>query len=1216
MLNKRSRTFALLAQLLVVLQVLLPMPTMAAISNLPPLVKANVPPNVFYTLDDSGSMMFEVMPDNVTPTGNAATDGTRKDNVTYCPSGGCWVVRVFPAPKDVYNVSGAGNYGAANETVVGFSDNITVARWRSSEVNSIYYDPKIRYDPWIDPASISITNPYGSPMPKANKNAAKYNPVIISGMTTATIDLEKEQLNTLHDNQWLNDAANGITKTPTWTVNGVSKTKFYPATYFQYNPDNLSSCTTSTYSCFKRIEIKSTTVLPKKATTRSDCSGLDQCTYEEEITNFANWFQYYRSRILTARAGSGSAFAKQSPSLRVGFGTINEPGTKVTNVSDDFNVANKKLFLETLYQRKIPAAGTPLRKAVDDVGQYFMNKTITGPWQTKYNTGLESQQLSCRQNYNILMTDGYWNGAAAGSGRTGDWDAKDGSLRTNWNGTETFQYKALPPYKDTNPDTLADIAMYYWVNDLRPDWPQAKKNVPIPKDKSDPGFWQHLVQYTVGFGVKGTLDPKTDLPALTAGTKSWPVAATNQIDDLWHAALNSRGKYFNAGNPKEFAESMDSALNEIAARSGDAAAVATSKNTLDVGLKLYTSTYQTEDWSGRLEQKSVHPVTGKVANTNDWDTNGKIPKSDSRKIYTVAAANGKQGTEFKLSNLDSSHQSILTTAAAAYAPSHNVSATNIVDYIRGDQTLEGKPFRARKVLLGDLVNSDPQYVKEGKDGGYTFLPSDIVGKSQYASFLKRNASRAATVYVGSNDGMLHAFDATESSSGGSERFAFIPKAVVPNLHELAKPNYVHRFYVDGTPSIGDAAIGSNPLDPWKTILVGTTGAGGRSVFALDITDPTAFDATKILWERNSTTPVVDADLGFTIGVAQIGVMQNGRWVAVFGNGFESANQKAVLYIVDLKDGEIIKKLDTGVGGSGAPNGLSTPKLALNADSTIAAVYAGDRQGNMWKFDFITTGTSPNKVTVQNLALSGQPLFKAIDSSRNQPITTQPQLFEHPEGGNVVVFGTGKIYEDTDAATTDKETLYGIWDKTPSTVVTRSQLIEQTLTESGDYYKVSKNVVDWSSKRGWFITMNIKNGERIVTDPILFEDQVIFTTLIPGNNADLCVIDALSTTLQISPLNGAALGYKTLDTSGDGKITSADLSVSGRRSTATFGTTIIRLGNRKIKIVQADAKTGSLPKEEDCAPTDLACIARGGKGDTSLSAIIPTVRLWRQLIGRQ
>lgn len=1205
MINKNSCLVLALVQVLIGAQIFLPLAAVAGISNLPPLVKANVPPNVFYTLDDSGSMTFEVVPDNFPPTGKPSTDGSRDDIFSYF---GGWVTHVFPAPDNVYNVSGAGDYGSANTTVVGFSDNITVARWRSAITNKMYYDPAIRYLPWINKDSFTPSNHYGTPMPNAVPTAALFNPVIVSGMVTTTINLTVEQPRQPFSGvsiSWLKDSADDATEKPTWTVFGATKTTFYPATYFQYNPSNLGSCTTTQLDCFQRIEIKPGTDFGAKAAARTDCTDA-KCNYTQEIQNFANWFQYYRSRILTARAGSGKAFANQAPTLRVGFGTINTSGTKIRNISDDFNDASKSSFLDTLYTTKIPAAGTPLRKAVDQIGQYFMDSSTTGPWQTVRGSGSENDQLSCRQNYNILMTDGYWNGTAAGSARSGDWDAKDGATMTRPDDT-TFKYVASNPYKQAQGDNLADIAMYYWVTDLRPDWGKLKKNVPTPKGGVDPAFWQHLVQYTVGLGVSPTLNPATDLPLLTSGVKDWPDATTNQIDDLWHAAVNSRGKFFSAANPQAFSDALNDSLNEIADRSGDAAAIATSKNTLDIGLKLYTSTYKTGDWSGRLEQKPLNASTGNVESENDWSTDGKVITPSSRTVVT-SNTNGQGGVNFSFSTLSGAHQTIMTSAAAAYAPASIVTGTDIVNYIRGEQDTT-KPFRKRQQLLGDLVNSDPQYVKEGKDGGYIFMPSYITGKTSYRAFLATKLGRVPTVYVGSNDGMLHAFDGTSatdvnpSTTGGNERFAYIPQAVIPNLPELAKPNYVHRFYVDGTPMIADAAIGGEPY-PWRTVLVGATGAGGKSVFALDVTDPLAFSSSKVLWELNSTTPSVDNDLGYTIGTPQIGLLKDGRWVAIFGNGYGSTNSTAKLYVVNLATGAVLYRLDTGVGSVSVPNGLSTPKLRLAADSTIEAVYAGDIQGNLWKFNFITTGTVPTLVTTPSVAFASQPLFSAVNTSRKQPITTQPQVYPHPNDGFMVLFGTGKIYEDSDPSSTSFESLYGIWDKATPSRVGQTDLVEQTLsTPLTGFYAVSNNPVSWTSKRGWYITLRITGGERIVNDPIVFEDQIIFTTLIPGSSTDPCSIDGKSTTLQISPFNGAPLGYKTIDTNGVDGVTSADAMVSGRQSNATFGTTIVRLGNRKVKIFQADSKNGT--------------ILGGNAGVTGqLSAAIPSVRLWRQIIGKQ
>ncbi len=462
----------------------------AAISNLPPLVKTNVPPNIFYTLDDSGSMQFEMMPDLIGATGDSAIDASRISYNSYvaCPvDAPCWVTNTFPKPINVYNVAGAGDYARNQSITVGFSHNITVARWRSSAVNLLYYDPNIRYFPWVASS--------GGRMPLANPVAALYNPVAPrGGDNVSVINLTVEQIIDDANFVWLNDAATNYELGPKI---------FFPALYYIYS--DADGCSKSDLACYNRIEIKSATVLPNKGPARTDCPAL-KCTTEQEMQNFANWFQYHRSRILLARAASGEAFAKLHSKNRVGFGTINASGTVINHVSDDFDVASKARFLNSLYAHRIATSSTPLRRAIDQVGQYFKDATVYGPWQTSYGLGDASAQLSCRQNYNILMTDGYWNGAGADSSRAGDFDASAAPTITGPtinSVTTTYTYSPDHPFSDITPGTLADIGFYYWSRDLRPDWAASKKNVPITMD--DPAFWPHLVQFTVGLGVSGSL---------------------------------------------------------------------------------------------------------------------------------------------------------------------------------------------------------------------------------------------------------------------------------------------------------------------------------------------------------------------------------------------------------------------------------------------------------------------------------------------------------------------------------------------------------------------------------------------------------------------------------------------------------------------------------------------------------------------------------------
>jgi type IV pilus assembly protein PilY1 len=1159
MMNRCNKIVIAISILFFLTQCISPLVGYAAISNLPPLVKTNIPPNIFYTLDDSGSMQFEVLPENIGPVGNA-TDGTRVDIFKYCGnSDQCWVTNTFPKPSNLYNINGNGDYASQLQSTVGFGDNITVARLRSSAVNKLYYDPSIKYLPW--------TSPNGGLMAAANTSAALYNPVAPSGGSN---------VNTINFTQSIALTARWLNADATSSSNGTQTV--FPALYYIYNGG--VGCDTSTYSCFTKIEIKTGTVLPVRATARSDCvDGAGQasirCSIEQELQNFANWFQYHRSRILTARGGTGQAFSKQNSTIRVGFGTINTLGTVINHVSDDFGITSKANFLNTLYAQRMPALGTPLRKAVDEVGQYFKDSSKTGPWQTLYN--VTGSQITCRQNYNILMTDGYWNGTGAGSGRTGDYDGVNGPVLLG-PGTLSYQYTAAHPYSDSESGTLADIGFYYWVNDLRSDWDRSKKNVPV--SAADPAFWQHLVQFTVGLGVSGSLDPASALPGLAAGTTNWPIASNHQVDDLWHTAVNTRGKFFSAADPTEFADALEASLSTIASRIGDAAAVGTSSNTVRSGSSLFTSTYSTADWSGQLQQKVLDSITGQVATDQSSSWSASLPSS-GRKVITWANAQQK---DFSYDNLEPADQAVFTSAATTYS---NVVATDIVNYILGGPSLNKFRPRTSDHVFGDFVNSAPQYLKEGENEGYSFLPVGVDGKTSYASYLASKKARAPMVYIGANDGMLHAFNGTS----GVEVFAYIPKAVVSKLPALADPNYTHKFYVDGTPSIGDAYVNSS----WKTILLGTTGAGGRSVFALDVSDP-ASTSSKVLWEINSD---FESELGYTIGSAQIGRAPDGTWVAVLGNGYQSASNKAMLFIINLSTGAV-SKIDTGVGSVGSPNGLATPRLLIGPDSTIKAAYAGDLQGNLWKFDFSAAGVAK--------AFSGAALFQAKYLTTAQPITVQPELIEHPSGGVMVVFGTGKIFETADASNTAMQSLYGIWDNSGVANVTASAITsgqaglqQQSLSlVNSSFYQVTFTPVDWGSKRGWYANLSLASGERITIDPQILYEQVVFTSIIPGSTSDPCIADGKSTTIQLDAVTGGPLSYRTIDSNGDNSVTASDVFVSGRQGGLTFGTTILQKGRQAIIYQPNSICTGA-----DCVNVTPSPII-----------YVPTVRLWRQILGKQ
>ena len=333
---------------------------------------------------------------------------------------------------------------------------------------------------------------------------------------------------------------------------------------------------------YQRIEIKprNEPFSGEGRTNRTDAGCVaGSCSYAAEIQNFANWFTYFRSRHLAAAAGVGRAFSVQSDKMRVGFGAINKGATEVDGVEDtevvingvrQFSSDDRKSFFDTLYGSEWEPFGTPLRWALDNAGQYFERTDNRGPWGKTPGTDDSSDHLACRQSYTILMTDGYWNEAAAQSaGAQADTDSTGGPTVLGPSGSFTFS--PVTPFRDGRGDTLDDVAMYYWKRDLR----TSLDNL-VPTSTSNPAFWQHMVTFGVAFGVSGSVNPITAFDALAnspAINIAWgdpviaPDASPFKIDDLLHAAINSRGGFFSAREPDVFAAKLSGVLQEIVARS-------------------------------------------------------------------------------------------------------------------------------------------------------------------------------------------------------------------------------------------------------------------------------------------------------------------------------------------------------------------------------------------------------------------------------------------------------------------------------------------------------------------------------------------------------------------------------------------------------------------------------------------------------------------------
>jgi type IV pilus assembly protein PilY1 len=462
-------------------------------------------------------------------------------------------------------------------------------------------------------------------------------------------------------------------------------------------------------------------------------------------------------------------------------------------------------------------------------------------------------------------------------------------------------------------------------------------------------------------------------------------------------------------------------------------------------------------------------------------------------------------------------------------------------------------------VLGDIIHSSPVFV-----GAPAFYYPDNWGTGaaencggcSYSQFRANNATRQPMVYVGANDGMLHGFTAT-AGGNGSEQLAYIPSLMLPRLSALTNPNYSHQYGVNGTPTAGDAFFASD--NAWHTVLLGGLNEGGRGIYALDITHPSGFSegaaTSTVLWEFSSND---DPDLGYTFSQPVIVRLQHGRWAAIFGNGYNnSGSGHAVLYVVDIESGQLLKKIDTGSGNTTTPNGLSSvAPVDTDGDFIIDTLYAGDLQGQLWKFDF--SATQPNNWKIANLGGPAQPLFIALNSAgQRQPITTRPEVGRGPGNRDLMIyFGTGLYLQNSDLANTQRQSFYGIIDRdTP--VTGRSNLLLQQITyqgvQLGYELRETSNHFIFAHHDGWVMDLidpaGVEPGERVVSTPILRNRRIIFTTLIPASGA--CSSGGSSWLMELDAWSGSRLQDPSpydlspnpiTDLNGDGVINDIDVAL--------------------------------------------------------------------------
>jgi type IV pilus assembly protein PilY1 len=1102
-----------------------------SIAQGPLFLSVNAEPNIMFILDDSGSMHWELMPDGYT-------------DVAYY---------MFPRGNDVYSNSDYRNFVPAFDNTRGFS-----VAMRSPDVNKTFYNPEITYTPWAKDD--------GTQYPPAVKTAAYYNPEKTGvGSLDLTTDLTMSAYWRYCDGPDNSDCD----ETDRWNDVDSTSDTFYPAVYNRYDGTG-DIWDPANYEKIKIVDDAATTYSTDNGLTdrsaRTDCvAGV--CTGLQEMQNFANWFTYYRSRILLARAGVGFAFAQQGSNMRVGFGAINEGQSNVDGVNTHtiidgvrkFEGSDREDWFESLYEHPIPTSGTPLRTSLQDAGEYFSraSNSSSSPWDSTPGVNDTLEEYACRQSYTILMSDGYWNGDSPGVGNV------DGTENTS---TTPEAYESTStvnpfdhPFTDTHNNTLADVALKYWYDDLRTDLEDK-----VPTNPQDAAYWQHMVTFTVGLGVFGSIDPVADWDDLKDGTLAWPQPNTNpgKIDDMFHAAVNGRGGFFSASNPTEFATALNESLTNIVSRNSSASAVATNSTRISSDTLIYQGRFNSGNWTGQLY---AFPISSDGSIGSEvWEASTLIPSETAvgSRTRNIVTYDGSTGVDFEYDNLNGTQKAALDADILGVTDSLGADR---VDYLRGITAEEGNnggPFRNRVSLLGDIVNSDPFYVATA-DFGYYNLSENSGNEGLDYRVFREDAdylSRTPMLYVGANDGMLHALNA----DNGNELFAYVPENIYGNLTDLTSPDYDHKFYVDGSPRVGDAYLpvstGTCPLTAtapnngfcWKSVLVGSTGAGGKSVFALDVTDPDNFDAGNVMWE------FTHSELGTTLGQPTIVRLEKAPyWYAIFGNGYNSTSHTARLFIVELATGNVAEILDTEVGSAADENGLASPQpVDLNGDRITDVIYAGDLHGNMWKFDV----SGNNWGFSYKQGNTPKPLFQACETGTTssacattdrQPITVKPNVGAFPNGTGVMVyFGTGKYFENDDALdvgpSSQMQSFYGVRDNgsqiTGSRDTLQVQSIEYEVTSGTlDYRVTSENAVNYASQDGYYLDLvssaNGQEGERVVSNAILRRDRIIFTTSIPSQDA--CDWGGESWLMELDAVNGTALTYAVIDVNGDGIINDLD-----------------------------------------------------------------------------
>lgn len=988
---------------------------------------------------------------------------------------------------------------------------------KNYQYNTIYYNPNFNYTAAVPRNAMNVS------MGSQSWPSAQTNPFASTATVNLSTSFQAHSLDTLQAAYYYKYSGTitpGVCPTTgTWTKVTVSAT----------------SCTVS-------------------GDVKSCPTGAD------ERVNFANWYSYYRTRMHMMKSGMATAFATIDDQFRVGFHTINNPAStgtsggslNITDFSGGGTGTPKGNWYAMLF-KMAPGGGTPLQQALHRVGQYYSGSPAA-------NSGLSGDplQYSCQKNYAILSTDGGWNGANTG---LGNWDktvpaampVRSGSTTYDATATGLTQGAQMPrPYYEgstANSDTLADVAMYYWIRDLRTSGTLGVNNVPT--SPADLAYWQHMNTYTIGLGLDGHLNYPDDFDGLVSGAKNWPVTPsggntnTNDIskfDDLWHAAVNGRGQYYKATDPTTLANSLNSALLAISATPSYGVGPTSSTNNFrppdQDDFTTYVTSYKVSDWTGDVNKYKLDRTTGLQTGASLWSASKRLDlKVNPGQTAAVDASaymsrnivtRHTDGTPiaFTYADLSTAQQTALCYKITPGIGPCIAGDASLVNYLRGDGAYEGnygvggaryrnrhdtteKTYHKRN-LLGPSINAQPVYVAVESR---TYQDATDPG---YSTFRNGTKTRNKVLYVPANDGMVHAFDAAT----GDELWAYIPSFLIAQTNDEngkekglralsyqhgGAPAYVQHYYIDATPELAAvdfnragvdiATLPANTASDWRNILVGGLGKGGKGYYALDVTTPaTTLEQakTKVLWEFPSASDSSHADvitggqMGYSYGKPIIAKTLKHGWVVIVSSGHNNTDNYGYIFILNPKTGKLLETLTT--------KSLATPRLAhgmahLRFIANSSNKYVNEvYAGDLYGslWRFDLNATPP-----------APQISQLFTSSSATPISAEVDMaIDGNTGVRWIFFGTGQYLDIGDRSTTATQYLVALRDGTANSTKTWSSPANFASLTTVANLTTGLSAIPAT---GWKYVLTTSK-ERVAVKPITDLQTVVFISTIPTDDA--------------------------------------------------------------------------------------------------------------------